>query len=226
MLSATARAFALAAILAVAACDGPSKAPAAAKATAPDPAEAGPTDMVMGKADAPVTLIEYASVACPVCAAFDEQILPEVKKNYIDTGKVKLVFREFPTHAPALAYIGEMVARCAAENKGAPAYFSVVDTLFKTQKDWVDGDDPKAALQKIAADAGIDAAAFQTCIRRQDLVDIVNNMVQVAQDAYGVNGTPTFVANGEVIKGFSDVQDFEKKLDAALAKAKGDAGKG
>ncbi|HXI86531.1 MAG TPA: DsbA family protein [Parvularculaceae bacterium] len=216
-------------LLASAGCGGSSQKdknqPAANAAPAVSPDEVGPMDMVLGKMDAPVTLIEYASVACPVCAAFDQQILPDVKTKYIDTGKVKLVFRELPTHAPALAYVGEMVARCVAEKKGEAAYFDVVETLFRTQEDWVDGDGPKAALAKIAAENGVDAASFETCIHRQDLVDLINNMVKVAADSHGINGTPSFIANGEKIDGFTNIDDFEKKLDAALGKASGGEGK-
>ena len=175
------------------------------------------TDMTMGDENAPVTVVEYASVTCPHCATFHETIFPEIKEKYVDTGKVKFVFREFPTPPAGLSYVGSVLARCAAEKGGSDAYFLVLGSLFKTQKTWIYGDDPKLELQKIAAQAGMDETAFDACLQRQDLVDLINENVRDASEKHNINATPAFVVNGEKIPGVRSIEDMEKHLDEALA---------
>lgn len=177
------------------------------------------TDMVIGHKDAPVTVIEYASVTCPHCATFHETIFPGIKEKYVDTGKVKFAFREFPTPPQGLSYVGSVLARCAAEKGGPDAYFLIIGTLFKTQKTWIYGEDPQLELVKIAAQAGMDEAAFDACIERQDLVDLINRNVGEASEKYRVDSTPSFVVNGEKLPSIRSQEDFEAKLDAALADA-------
>lgn len=176
------------------------------------------SDMVIGAADAPVTMIEYASVTCPHCASFHETIYPGIKEKYIDTGKVKLAFREFPTPPQGLSYVGSVLARCAAEKGGSDAYFLVLGTLFKTQKTWIYGEDPRLELVKIAGQAGMDETAFDACMQRQDIVDLINANVKTGSDKYGIESTPSFVIDGEKIV-IRSQEDLEQKLDAALAKA-------
>jgi len=178
-----------------------------------------PTDMVIGAEDAPVTVIEYASVTCPHCATFHETIFPAIKEKYVDTGKVKFAFREFPTAPQGLSLVGSVLARCAAEKGGPDAYFLIIGTLFKTQKTWIYGDDPKVELLKIAGQAGMDEAAFDACMQRQDLVDLINQNVGEASDKYKVDSTPSFVVDGEKLAAVRSQEDFEAKLDAALAEA-------
>jgi protein-disulfide isomerase len=177
------------------------------------------SDMVMGSKDARVTIVEYASVTCPHCATFHTEILPSIKEEYIATGKVNLVFREFPTPPQVLATVGSMLARCAAEKGGSDAYFLVTSTLFKTQQTWVGASDPKTELQKIAAQAGMDSAAFEACIKRQDLLDMMNARVEEGSNKLGVNSTPSFFINGERLPPL-DAEGFAKRLDEELAKAK------
>lgn len=177
------------------------------------------TDMVVGAEDAPVTVIEYASVTCPHCATFHETIFPAIKEKYVDTGKVKFAFREFPTPPQGLSYVGSVLARCAAEDGGSDAYFLIIGSLFKTQKTWIYGDDPRLELVKIAAQAGMDEAAFDACMQRQDLVDLINENVEEGSDEFGVNSTPTFIVNGEKIPAVRSQEDLEEKLDAALGGA-------
>jgi protein-disulfide isomerase len=184
-------------------------------------ASGGKAEMFWGSADAPVTVIEYASVTCPHCATFHETILPEIKEKYIDTGKVKLVFRDFPTPPQGLSYVGSVLARCAAEKGGKDAYFLVLGSLFKTQKTWVYGEDPKAELQKIAAQAGMDQAEFDACMQRQDLVDVVSANVRVGNEEHGVDSTPTFILNGEKLPNMRSAEEFGAELDKALASAEG-----
>ncbi len=219
----TLRAAALAAPLIFAACSkassegsGADAAKHAASANA-SKVEILPTDMVMGSAEAPVTLLEYASVTCPACAAFNMQIIPEIKTKFIDTGKVKLVYREFPTAPANYSIIGSVLARCAAEKSGPEAYFLITDALFRNQQTWV-SKDARAELVKIIAQAGMDEAALDACVARKEIVDIVNENARNGAEKFGVTGTPTFFLNGEKIT-FRTKEDFEKAIADAVAKA-------
>ena len=223
------RAFAAAvAALALAACGGAESKSAGSNAAgagadpaagasmaAEDPRTIAESDMVMGQADAPVTVIEYASSTCPHCATFHETIFKELKRDYIDTGKVKFVFREFPTPPVEFALIGSVLPRCAAEKAGDEAYFLLLGSLFKNQRTWIFGDDPKAELLKIAAQAGMDEPAFDACLKRQDLVNLVQANTEAAVEAFKINGTPSFVLNGEKLA-LRTEDDFRKALDEAL----------
>ncbi len=182
-------------------------------------------DMALGSKDAKVTVIEFASVTCPHCAVFHEDIFPAIKENYIDTGKVRFIFREFPTAPANLSVAGSMLARCAADKGGDDAYFLVLGTLFKTQgnpyqenKGWIYGDAPREELLKIAAQAGMSADEFDACMKRQELLDFLNANIKEGTEKYGVNSTPSFVVNGQT-RHFSTVEDFSKALDEVLAKA-------
>jgi len=218
------RPFALAAALAfsLAACGGASSDQPEAAANSAEPVEnagAGAlADMALGETDAPVTVIEYASVTCPHCANFHENIFPDIKKNYIDTGKIRFVFREFPTAPAELSVVGSMLARCAADKGGEDAYFLVLDSLFKTQKTWIFGDNPRNELIKIASQAGMDEDAFDACVRRKELLDLINKNVKEGSNKYNVNSTPSFILDG-TLRHFSSTQDFSDALDDALEKA-------
>ncbi|MEX0645009.1 MAG: DsbA family protein [Parvularculaceae bacterium] len=176
------------------------------------------SDMYIGKADAPVTVLEFASVTCPHCADFSEAVLPKIKEKYIDTGKVKLVFREFPTPPQGLSFVGSVLARCAAEKGGTDAYFMVVDTLFRTQQVWI-SDNAKAELQKIAAQIGMDQTAFEACLQRQDLLDLINANVKEANEVYNINAVPSFIINGVPLSSAPTIEAIEKALEDALAKS-------
>lgn len=175
------------------------------------------TDMVMGDANAPVTLVEYASVTCPACAAFNTQIIPELKTKYIDTGKVKLVFREFPTSPANYSIIGSVLARCAAEKSGQEAYFLITDALFRNQQTWV-GTNARTELAKIVAQAGMDEAALDACVKREEIIKIVQENARVATEDFKVTGTPTFFLEGQKMS-FRSKEDFEKAIADAVAKA-------
>lgn len=218
-------AAALSLLLGLAACDGASSNTKTAAEPAAGPAAVGDvtrTDMLMGDQAAPVTVVEYASVTCPHCATFHSEVLPTIKEKYIDAGKVKFIFREFPTPPAVLSVAGSLVARCAGEKGGADAYFAVIGALMKTQNVWVQGADPKLELQKVAAQAGMDAAAFDSCIKRQDLLDTINGAVAEADAKYGVNSTPTFFINGErLAPDQRSLEAFSKAIDDAIAKTGG-----
>ncbi len=204
------------------ACGGASSDESTVANTGADPVEnAGVgalADMAVGDIDATVTVIEYASVTCPHCATFHETIFPTIKENYVDTGKIRFIFREFPTAPAELSVVGSMLARCAADKGGNNAYFLVIDSLFKTQRTWIYGDSPRAELIKVAAQAGMDEAAFDACVRRQELVDLINKNVTEGSDRYNVNSTPSFIINGD-LRHFSNAEDFSAALDEALEKA-------
>lgn len=212
--------FALA--LSVAACSGASSDDAkkgdAAAAEDTGYGEGALADMSEGDPNAPVTIIEYASVTCPHCAAFYEDVYPAIKEKYIDTGKVRFVFREFPTPPADLSVVGSMVARCAVDKGGKKAYFLVLSALFSSQKTWIMTDNPRAELLKIASQAGMDEKAFDACVRREEVLDVINKNIDSGRDQYNVNSTPSFILNGQ-LRHFSTVEEFSKALDEALEKS-------
>ena len=175
------------------------------------------TDMMLGDPKAPVTLIEYASVTCPHCASFNEQVIPGIKDKFVATGKVKLIFREFPTPPANFSLIGSVLARCAAEKSGQEAYFVVTDALFRTQHDWIK-DNPRAELAKIVGQAGMDEAAMDACLQRKEFVEVINSNAKGGMDKYGVSGTPSFILNGEKMA-YKTVEEFEQQIAAAVEKA-------
>ncbi len=183
------------------------------------------SEMIMGNPDAPVKVIEYASVTCGHCAAFHEDILPAIKEKYIDTGLMSLTFREMPTPPAGLSLVGSVVARCAADKGGMDAYFTVVDSLFKTQRTWIFGEDPKLELLKISAQIGMDEEAFDACLRRDELPKLVEANVKEGKTKYGVTGTPSFIFNGEKrnIRLNDDIaqsiKNYEEVVDEELKKA-------
>jgi len=173
-------------------------------------------DMSMGNANAKVTMVEYASVACPVCANFNNTVFPAFKAKYIDTGKVRYIAREALVHDPALAAAGFLMARCAGKDK----YFQVVDAIYHQQQDLESSADPRAILLNIARSAGLTDAQFDACIKDPDALKAVQERWDryVTQDH--INATPTFVINGKVYdKGEMSLPD----LDAAVAQAQASA---
>jgi protein-disulfide isomerase len=194
---------------------------AAPAADAKGAAAIAKTDMAIGRADAPLTLIEYASVTCPHCATWHAEVLPELKQKYVDAGKLRIVFREFPTPPADFSYIGSLLARCAGEKSGANAYFLVIGALMNTQQAWIQGADPKGELMKIAGQAGLDAAAFDACLKRQDLVDLINANVEAGAKDFNISRTPSFVLNGEKIESRTTeefIAVIDEKLGAKAAK--------
>jgi len=172
-----------------------------------------PEDRVLGQADASVTIIEYASLTCPHCAAFDHDTLPKIKQNWIDTGKAKLVYRDFPLDGWALR--AAMVARCAPPER----YFGFIDALFQGQNAWARPDvDHEQALGRIAKLGGISDDKFQTCIKDEKLADAIAASRVAAEKEYGVDSTPTFFVNGTKMVGEHSYDAFEKALTAAQPK--------
>jgi len=169
-------------------------------------------DMALGPNDAAVTITEYASMTCPHCAAFNEQVFPKIKKEYIDAGKVRYIFREFPLDIKAAA--GSMLSRCIAKDD-APKYFAVIDMLFRQQNDWVVKNTTET-LTRIGKQAGLTQQQVEACLKDQALLDKIAADQKYASDVLKVDSTPTFFINGEKIKGEASFEEFAKKINALL----------
>ena len=169
-------------------------------------------DMALGPANAAVTITEYASMTCPHCAAFNAEVFPKIKSEYIDTGKVRYVFREFPLDIKAAA--GSMLARCIAKDD-APKYFAVTDLLFRSQNDWVVKNTTET-LTRIGKQAGLSAPEVEACLKDQALLDKIAADQKYATDILKVNSTPTFFVNGDMIKGEASFDIFDAKIKSLL----------
>lgn len=169
-----------------------------------------PDDRVMGKADAPVTIIEYASFTCPHCAHFDTEVLPAVKASLIDSGKAKLVFRDYPLDALALR--AAMLVRCAGPERA----FGMIDLLFQRQMQWATAQDPKAGLLVIAKQAGLSETDFDTCMSNQDVQNAVVQSRVTAEQSYKIESTPSFLINGRLAVGAPTPEDLTKIVESLL----------
>jgi protein-disulfide isomerase len=170
-------------------------------------------DRVLGKADAPITIVEYASLSCPHCAHFANTVLPKLKANWIDTGKAKLILRDFPLDEPALR--AEMLLRCAPPER----FYPLAETLFETQDKWVVAKDWRGALEKLVRLGGIGKKEFDACLGNKAIEDQVAQSRLVASQQLGVNSTPTFFINGKKYEGEPTVEAFEQALSALAAKS-------
>jgi protein-disulfide isomerase len=167
-------------------------------------------DMVLGDPSAPITIIEYASMTCPHCAHFEQKTYPELKRRYIDTGKVRLIFREFPLDP--LATAGSMLARCAGKDK----FFSLVETLFRQQADWAVWNATKPLLT-IAKEAGFTESSFYACLENDaKILEGIEAVRQRASDKFGVNSTPTFFINGRIRRGDVSLEELEAVMHPFL----------
>ncbi|MFH1793238.1 MAG: DsbA family protein [Pseudomonadota bacterium] len=166
-------------------------------------------EMMLGKADAPVTIVEYASMTCPHCATFHATTLPEIKTKYIDTGKARMIFREFPFDPRAEA--GFMLARCSEDK-----YFAMVDVLFKQQSNWARAEDAQAALLQISKLAGFSQESFTACLTNQKLLEDIRAVRTRGADEFKVDSTPTFFINGDKYAGALTVGELSAIIDAKL----------
>ena len=172
-----------------------------------------PFDRVMGRADAPVTIIEYASLTCPHCAHFTTDILPQVEKEWIDTGKAKYVLRDLPWDNLALGM--SKVTRCAPENM----FYPLVAAFFANQEAIERGVDTLGEIKKTARLAGMDGDKVDACIKDAPLQALVLGMKDTALNKLGVTGTPTTFVNGIKVDGATDYKDLKKTLEQAYAAA-------
>jgi protein-disulfide isomerase len=162
-------------------------------------------DEVQGQADAPVTIVEYASMTCPHCSHFHETTYPEMKKKYIDTGKVRFIFREFPLDP--LAAAAAMLARCAGKDK----FFPLIDAFFAQQKDWV-VQKPLQPMFAIAKQAGFTQQTFDECLANQQLLNSLEEQRTRATQKFNVNSTPTFFINGKTVRGALTPEELDKQV--------------
>jgi protein-disulfide isomerase len=166
-------------------------------------------EQAIGKPDAKVTIVEYASMTCPHCAHFHATTLPALKTKYIDPGKVRLILREFPFDPRAEA--GFMLARCAGDN-----YFPMVDVLFKQQMQWAGVENAKDALLQIAKLAGFTQEKFEACLTDQKLLEDVRSVRDRGDKDFGVDSTPTFFINGGRYPGAMSIGEISAIIDPLL----------
>jgi protein-disulfide isomerase len=162
-------------------------------------------DQIMGAADAPVTVVEYASMTCPHCASFHETTYPAMKKKYVDTGKVRFIFREFPLDP--LAAAASMLARCAGSDK----YFPMIEALFAQQRDWA-VQKPLQPLFAIARQAGFTQQSFDECLANQQLLSGIEEARTRAASKFNVTSTPTFFVNGKLVRGTLTMDELDKQV--------------
>ena len=169
-------------------------------------------EMTLGDPAAPVTVIEYAMLTCPHCATFHAECFPQLKADWIDTGKVQLIFREVYFNRPSLW--AAMIARCAPEDR----YFGIVDLLFETQSEWLASDDPEVLveeLKSVGRQAGLTDAEMEACLEDRAFAEALVAEYQQNAEEHGIDSTPSFVIDGEMV-GNLPWPEFEAKLNAAL----------
>ncbi len=175
-------------------------------------------DMVLGDANAPVTLIEYASTTCPHCAAFHEEAWEQLKTNYIDTGRVRFVFREYPTAPAPIAVAGFQLARCGGAS--SEQYFARIGELFRQQRAMFATGSMEGVRQKlieIGSATGLSQDQVMQCIADESGAERIRNTVETANREFNVTGTPTFVINGTKYDGAPSYAGVSAALDRALA---------
>jgi protein-disulfide isomerase len=166
-------------------------------------------EQVIGSDAAPVTIVEYASLTCTHCAEFHEKTWPTLKANYIDTGKVRFIFREFPLDEYAIA--GFMLARCSDSSK----YFDVVEAFFNQLEGLITATEPPAWIQNFARQVGFTDETLKTCVSNTELEENIKAVRQRASEKFGVNSTPTFFINGKIHRGAMTVEKIEQEIKDA-----------
>ena len=185
-------------------------APAPAKEAAGAPVESALPDMVLGKEDAPVTIVEYSSLSCPHCAHFHRDVMPALKSDYIDTGKLRYIEREFPLNNAALG--GAVLARCVDPSR----FFAITDLLFSRQEDWAFKEDALQRLRIYAKQAGLTDADFEKCLEDEALQKKVL-AVRERGEKEGVKGTPTFFINGKIFNGAPTLAGLTEAMKPSLS---------
>jgi protein-disulfide isomerase len=170
-------------------------------------------DRILGNPNAPITIVEYASLTCPHCAHFANDVLPELKKKWIDPGKVKFVLRDFPLDEPALR--AAMIARCAPPDR----FYAYVDTFFAAQDKWVMARDYREALARLVKLGGMGKDEFENCLKDAALENKIVEGRLVASKELDVGSTPTFFINGTKFAGAPTLEEFDKVLSGLAAKS-------
>ena len=182
-------------------------------------ANAGQDDMSLGPASAKVTVMEFASLGCPICAKWNNETFPAFKAKYIDTGKVHYVLKEFSTGDAPVAAAGFLLARCAGKDR----YFQIVDAVFRQEAELLESDrnaEKRDRLVKIAQSAGLTEAQFDACTGNDDALKAFNDRVEKAAKQYNIDSTPTFLINGKQLVGPPDMPAMDKAIADAQAAAK------
>ena len=170
-------------------------------------------DLVIGDKNAPITIIEYASLSCSHCANFHKNTLPDIKKEYVDTGKVRFVFRNFPYDPPSL--IGSVILKCVPKD----VRYDYMNALFLLRKNWVISDNAKSTqeLYKIMQSGGMSKEDFDNCLQRDDLANqIIKGRIDV-QNEFNIQSTPSFLINGNLVQGNKSVKEFRQIIEKILS---------
>lgn len=170
-------------------------------------------DIILGDPDAPVTVIEYSSMTCSHCASFHTGTLPKLKEQYIDTGKVKFIMREFPLDN--LAGAASMLARCVADDK----FYPFVDMLFEKQSQWARADDPVKELRQVSKLAGFTEERFNQCVTDQEALEYIQQVRADGDQKYDIRATPTLIINGQKLEGAQPIERLQAVIDPLLEDA-------
>ena len=170
-------------------------------------------DFVVGDKNAPVTIIEYASLSCSHCADFHNNTLEDLIKEYVDTGKARIVFRDFPFNYPAL--LGSMVLRCIPED----VRYDYMNALFQLQQKWVVRENAKSTqeLYKIMQSGGMTKEEFETCTNNVELENTILQALIAAQNEFNIQSTPSFLINGNLVEGNKSIKEFRQIIDKILS---------
>ena len=170
-------------------------------------------DFVVGDKNAPVTIIEYASLSCSHCADFHNNTLDDLIKEYVDTGKARIVFRDFPFNYPAL--LGSMVLRCIPED----VRYDYMNALFQLQQKWVVRENAKTTqeLYKIMQSGGMTKEEFETCTNNVELENTILQALIAAQNEFNIQSTPSFLINGNLVEGNKSIKEFRQIIDKILS---------
>ncbi len=175
--------------------------------------QADSLEVVMGDENAPVTVIEYMSLTCPHCANFHIETLPDVMKNYVDTGKVRFIFRDYPLDGTA--YRAAIVTHCMAE-AGPKRYYGFVQILFQQQQRWATARDPLAEVAKLARIGGMNQQSFDACLENETYASGVLLARTQGETEYEIQSTPSFVINGRVVPGGMSYEEFSRAIDPLI----------
>jgi len=167
-------------------------------------------DVAIGSATAPITIVEYASLSCPHCASFHASVFPALKSAYIDTGKVRFIFRDYPLNETA--FTATIVARCG----GAENYLQLASLFLSTQDEWIRAEDWMTRIEEIGVRGGVDRQRINACFKDGPLFESVNERKSAAAATHGRFGTPTFIINGQMYRGRDDFQSMSQALDGIL----------
>ena len=170
-------------------------------------------DFIIGAENAPITIIEYSSLSCSHCANFHSDTLADLKMEYIDTGKVKLIFRDFPFNYPAL--LGSMVLQCIPQD----VRYDYMNALFQLQSTWVISDNDKTIqeLYKIMQSGGMTKGEFESCISNKELEEKILQGVINAQNEFNIRSTPSFLIDGMLVEGSKTIKEFRQIIDKILS---------